>query len=129
MVAVVIEELAELTTKRFQKLLCQDWMPGWTLRPGEHTQFIGQLVVALGRNPQAELHKIEALGAGQFNLLSPDRLARIGLRERRRKAPVEHATHLKRLTVQAQLLAEDFNRAKASPGRNAVAVLATQSDL
>ena len=128
-IAVVVEELAELASQRLDELPRKRRMPGGILHPDEHAQFVGQFEVSLGRNPEAELHRVEAAAAGELDLLPPNRLARIGRRQRRRVTPIQHAADLQRPAVEPQLRAERLDRAKADAGANAVAMLCRPGQL
>ena len=120
MIAIVREELGELARRVGPVLLVELRVPGRVLLPDEHAHFVAQIEELARRQPEAELHAVEAHRFRELDVALP--AGAIGHRResRRIEAPIEHAANDERLAVEQQLAALRFDRAEGGASDDAL---------
>src|SRR5271154_2498747 len=114
MVAVMRKKLFELAAEFGQVSGRQIGVPRRILHPGENTVLVREVEELFWRKPQTELHEVETAGTREFQIASPSGFIRLRRQARRIVAPVQHAAHLQRLTVEKKLRASGLDLAEGS---------------
>ncbi len=115
-VAVVEKELVELLLESWQRSLGPLGVPRGVFHPEQDSHFIGELKVAFWRDPQADLHQVEAVVFCELQFVAPMFRVETWRNPGRCVSPIENPTDLQWFFVKQDGIALDSDGAKGCGG-------------